>query len=111
MVYMKKGRLPKQRFGRRIHTLLRAGYDKSSEGSLDGLFSDEHIESMRAHGEYLTPGKGMWKTASTLLLLLVAVVISWFMSILSPLIVIGMFYFAYGILASLTGCQPIRRSG
>ncbi|TNE51875.1 MAG: hypothetical protein EP344_16345 [Bacteroidetes bacterium] len=75
-------------------------------GSLDGLFSEGHIKAMREHGKYLTPGKGIWKIGS-MLLLLVAVAISWFMTILSPLIVVGILYYAYGIIARLLGSNPL----
>ena len=79
-------------------------------GSLDQLFNDKHIADMRQHGEYLTPGTGIWKLGNTFLLL-VAVVISWCMSILSPLILGGMAYFAYGILEGLIGTNPLSGTG
>ncbi len=79
-------------------------------GDLDQLFNDQHIADMRQHGEYLTPGTGIWKLGNTFLLL-VAVVISWCMSILSPLILGGMVYFAYGIVEGLVGANPLAGTG
>jgi len=74
-------------------------------GSLDTLFTEEHVDTMRQHGEYLTPGQGLWKTSSKLLLV-VAFVVSWCMSMINPLIIVGVLYYAYGIVASLFGANP-----
>ena len=76
-----------------------------AQGTMEDLFNEKHIAALREHGEYLTPGKGIWKTANSLVLL-VAVVVSWFMSILSPLILFGIFYYAYDILAGLLSANP-----
>lgn len=74
-------------------------------GSLEALFTEDHADAMRQHGEYLTPGQGAWKTSSTLMLV-VAFVISWCMSIVNPLIFVGILYYAYGIVASFFGANP-----
>ncbi|MBL7774381.1 MAG: hypothetical protein JNK89_00170 [Saprospiraceae bacterium] len=79
-------------------------------GSMDKLFNDEHINAMRQHGEYLTPGTGIWKLANSLLLL-VAVAISWLMSVLSPAIVAGILYYAYHILAGMLDANPLEGTG
>lgn len=79
-------------------------------GSLGQLFTESQIQAMRQHGEYLTPGKGIWKIANTFLLA-VAFVISWCMSIISPLIVGGIVYYAYGVVASMVGVNPFAETG
>lgn len=78
---------------------------RSNGGDLGQLFSDEHIEAMRQHGEYLTPGKGFWKTGNTFLLA-VAYFISWCMSMISPLIIVGIGYYVYGIVAQMFEANP-----
>lgn len=85
------------------HSYIQATAKKT--GDLGQLFSEEHILGMRQHGEYLTPGQGFWKTGNTFLLA-VAYVISWCMSMISPLIIGGILYYAYGILAELLGSNP-----
>ena len=79
-------------------------------GKLEELFTEAHAETMRQHGEYLTPGQGFWKIGNTFLLAL-AFFVSWCMSIISPLIIIGILYYAYGILASLMGTNPFADVG
>lgn len=79
-------------------------------GSLEQLFTEDQIKAMRQHGEYLTPGQGFWKTANTFLLA-VAFFVSWCMSIISPLIVGGILYYAYGIVAGLFGANPLADTG
>ena len=74
-------------------------------GDLAHAFSEEHTDAMRQHGEYLTPGKGFWKTGNTFLLA-VAYFISWCMSMISPLIIVGIGYYVYGILANLFESNP-----
>ncbi|MCC6461889.1 MAG: hypothetical protein IT260_15545 [Saprospiraceae bacterium] len=78
--------------------------------SLEQLFTEEHAEAMRQHGEYLAPGQGFWKIGNTFLLAL-AFFVSWCMSIMSPLIIGGILYYAYGILASLLGSNPFADVG
>ncbi|MCK6695024.1 MAG: hypothetical protein L6Q97_23355, partial [Thermoanaerobaculia bacterium] len=41
------------------HSYIQATVKKN--GGLEHLFSKEHEEAMRQHGEYMTPGKGFWK--------------------------------------------------
>lgn len=74
-------------------------------GKFDQLFTEEHMDAMRKHGEYMTPGNGIWKTSSTILLA-VAFVVSWGMSLINPLIVAGILYYAYSIIASFFGSNP-----
>ncbi len=74
-------------------------------GSFDKLFTDEHIASMREHGEYMIPRKGLGKTSNTLLLTM-AFLISWIMSLISPLIVAGIVYYLYLIVIGLLGTMP-----
>lgn len=62
------------------------------KGDYSELFTAEHIDAMRQHGEYMTPGRGIWKSVNTLILI-VAFLVSWAMSLLSP--------FLFGILAFL----------
>lgn len=78
---------------------------KDNGGDMGQLFSNAHTDAMRQHGEYMTPGKGFWKTANTFLLA-VAYFVSWCMSMISPLIIVGIAYYAYSILAELLGSNP-----
>ncbi|HND89188.1 MAG TPA: hypothetical protein PK971_12715, partial [Saprospiraceae bacterium] len=75
------------------------------EGSFSKLFTAEQIEAMRQHGEYLIPGKGFWKTGNAFLLT-VAFVVSWLMSLVSPLIVGGLIYYVYLTITGLLGERP-----
>jgi hypothetical protein len=77
------------------------------EGDYSCLFTDEHIAAMRQHGEYLIPGKGIWKTGNTFLLA-VAFVVSWLMSLVSPLLVAGIVYHIYMIVTGLLGKDPFK---
>lgn len=77
------------------------------EGDFECLFTNEHIEAMRKHGEYLIPGQGFWKTGNTFLLI-VAFIVSWLMSLISAVIVIGIVYNIYMIITGLMGREPFR---
>jgi hypothetical protein len=77
------------------------------KGDLTQMFTAEHIEAMRKHGEYLTPGQGAWKTANTFLLT-IAFLVSWLMSLISPLIVAGIAYYLFDILFGLVGENPLK---
>lgn len=74
-------------------------------GDFNKLFSVEHIEAMRKHGEYVIPGTGVWKTGNAFLLV-VAFVVSWLMSLVSPFIMVGIGYYLYLIGASFLGENP-----
>ncbi len=63
------------------------------------LFSDEHIEHMRSRGEYLIPGKGVIKNFNRLVLI-VAYLSSWIMSLLSPALMIAIAYSIYGLVST-----------
>lgn len=76
------------------------------EGDFNKLFTPDHISSMRQHGEYLTPGQGLWKSANTLLLA-VAFMVSWVMSLISPVIVAGILYYALDTVLGLLGQNPL----
>lgn len=71
-------------------------------GDFTKLFTDEHIAAMRKHGEYFTPGQGIWKIGNTFLIS-VAFVVSWLMSLISPVIVGGIIYYIYTIVIGFTG--------
>lgn len=75
------------------------------EGDFSKLFTPEQIDAMRQHGEYLIPGRGIWKTGNTFLLA-VAFVVSWMMSLVSPLIIGGLIYHIYLIITGLLGERP-----
>lgn len=75
------------------------------EGDFARLFTPEQIDAMRQHGEYLIPGKGIWKTGNTFLLT-VAFAVSWLMSLISPVIVGGLIYHIYLIVTGLLGERP-----
>jgi hypothetical protein len=72
------------------------------KGDFNHLFTNEHIAGMRQHGEYLTPGQGIWKTGNTFLMT-IAFLVSWLMSLISPLIVVGIVYYFYTIITGLVG--------
>jgi hypothetical protein len=76
------------------------------EGDFKRLFTDDHIAAMRQHGEYLIPGQGFWKNLNAFLLT-VAFVVSWLMSLVSPLIVGGILYHLYVIAVGLVGENPL----
>ncbi len=63
-------------------------------GSYDALFTAEHINTMRQHGEYMIPGRGFWKSFNGILLVL-AFLVSWAMSLLSPAIIALVGYLLY----------------
>jgi len=73
-----------------------------TKGDFKQMFTGEQIDAMRKHGEYLIPGQGYVKNANGLLLA-VAFAVSWLMSLISPLIVIGIGYYMYKIVIGLTG--------
>ena len=70
---------------------------KSENGDYDKLFQDEHIDHMRAHGEYLIPGNGFTKMLNRVILI-VGFLISLLMSWLSPFIIGMMGYLAFLLL-------------
>lgn len=76
------------------------------KGDFNQLFTADHIAAMRKHGEYLSPGQGLWKTCNTFLLT-VAFVVSWLMSLISPLIVAGILYYLFDVIVSLIGTNPL----
>lgn len=84
------------------------GYVQSTvkdTGDFQKLFTKEHIDAMRQHGEYMIPGQGFYKTANAFLLG-VAFVVSWVMSLVSPFIVMGIIYHLYLIITGLLGETP-----
>ncbi|GAB4500207.1 MAG: hypothetical protein OHK0019_38300 [Saprospiraceae bacterium] len=76
------------------------------KGDFSQLFTPEHIARLRKHGEYLTPGQGLWKTANTFLLA-VAFVVSWLMSLISPTIVVGILYYLFDVIFGFIGENPL----
>ena len=77
------------------------------EGGYECLFTNDHIDAMRHHGEYLIPGQGFWKTGNAFLLA-VAFVVSWLMSLVSLLIVGGIVHHVYMIITGLLGKEPFK---
>ncbi len=77
------------------------------EGGFECLFTDDHIQAMRKHGEYLIPGQGIWKNYNTFLLT-IAFLVSWVMSLISLLIVTGIVYYVYLIVTGLLGKNPFQ---
>ncbi len=75
-------------------------------GDYSKLFSADHIEGMRKHGEYWVPHTGLLGKNGNMLLLIIAFVVSWLMSLVSPAIVIGIAYCLYLIGASSLGESP-----
>jgi len=76
------------------------------KGDFGQLFTPEHIAGLRKHGEYLTPGQGLWKSANTFLLA-VAFVVSWLMSLISPVIVAGIIYYLFDVIFGFIGENPL----
>lgn len=74
------------------------GYDK--------ILTEEHAASFRQHGEYMIPGVGVWKYIN-LAILAVGFVVSWVMSLISPLIVGGIIYYLYKIITGLLGYNTL----
>ncbi len=82
------------------HSYVQATIKEKSD--FNHLFTNEHIAGMRQHGEYLTPGQGIWKTGNTFLMT-IAFLVSWLMSLISPVIVAGIIYYLYTIITGLVG--------
>lgn len=70
-----------------------------AEGSMDSLFSEEKIESLRSHGDYMMPGTG-WRKSWNTLLVIVGYLVSTIKSFVSPAIVFGIAYFLWRALNS-----------
>ncbi|MBK6997814.1 MAG: hypothetical protein IPH31_24095 [Lewinellaceae bacterium] len=68
----------------------------------------DHIEEMRAQGEYMVPHTGLLGKNGNLILLIISFIVSWLMSLVSPIIVIGIAYCLYLIGASCLGENPLR---
>lgn len=64
------------------------------EGQQGQLFAEEHIEYMRARGEYMFPGAG-WEKMWNQLTLVVAFLISFLMSLVSPAILVALVVGSY----------------
>ncbi len=64
------------------------------EGQQGQLFAEEHIEYMRARGEYMFPGSG-WEKIWNQLTLVVAFLISFLMSLVSPAILVALVVGSY----------------
>lgn len=75
-------------------------------GDFSKLFTPEHIDAMRKHGEYMVPHTGIFGKNGNLVLLIIAFVVSWLMSLVSPFIVTGIAYYMYLIGASFLGENP-----
>lgn len=65
-----------------------------NEGNLEDLFDEEHIDYMRTRGEYLFPGTGWYKVWNQITLV-VAFLISFLMSLVSPALVLIMIFGGY----------------
>ncbi|MBN8679316.1 MAG: hypothetical protein J0M29_13900 [Chitinophagales bacterium] len=70
------------------------------------LFNADHIDAMRKHGEYMVPRKGLLGKTGNLVLLIIAFLVSWAMSLVSPAILIGIGYYIYLIVAGCLGQNP-----
>ena len=75
-------------------------------GDFGKLFSADHIDAMRSHGEYMVPRTGFLGKNGNLGVIIVAFLVSWVMTLISPVIVLGMIYFAYQIVVSCLGLNP-----
>lgn len=70
------------------------------------LFSAEHVDAMRKHGEYMVPRKGILGKPGNLMLLIIAFLVSWAMSLVSPAVLIGIGYYLYLIIVGFLGENP-----
>ncbi|MCC7466100.1 MAG: hypothetical protein IT261_07520, partial [Saprospiraceae bacterium] len=70
------------------------------------LFSTDHVDAMRKHGEYMVPRKGILGKPGNLMLLIIAFLVSWAMSLVSPAVLIGIVYYLYMILIGFLGENP-----
>ncbi len=70
-------------------------------GDFSKLFNVDHIEAMRNHGEYWVPHTGVLGRNGNLFLLITAFIVSWLMSLVSPLIVGGVLYHGFLIFTDL----------
>lgn len=86
------------------HTYVQATAKET--GDFSKLFSKDHIDAMRQHGEYMVPRTGILGKNGNLLLLIIAFVVSWLMSLVSPFILGGIFYYLYLICSSCLGENP-----
>lgn len=77
-------------------------------GDYSKLFSQDHIDAMRQHGEYMIPHTGIFGKNGNLLLLIIAFIVSWLMSLVSPTIVAGIAYCVYMLVAGMLGVEPFR---
>lgn len=75
-------------------------------GSYEQLFTAEHIDTMRQHGEYMIPGRGFWKSFNGVLLF-VAFLVSWLMSLISPAIIAVITYMIYLAAVGMDIVNPI----
>ena len=71
-------------------------------GGYDELFDENKIKHLRNYGDYLIPGQGKLDKLWNTILLITGYLVSWAMSLLSPLITILIFYLLFKSLASLT---------
>lgn len=70
-------------------------------GDFSKLFGVEHIEAMRAQGEYMVPHTGLLGKNGNLFLLITAFIVSWTMSLVSPLIIGGILYYGFHLFTDL----------
>jgi hypothetical protein len=70
------------------------------------LFSTDHVDAMRKHGEYMVPRKGILGKPGNLILLIIAFLVSWAMSLVGPAVLIGIGYYLYLILMGFLGENP-----
>lgn len=66
------------------------------DGNYDELFADEHIDYLRRRGRYLFPGEGIYRVWN-ILTLIVAFFVSLLMSLVSPMVIIGIGYVLHRI--------------
>jgi hypothetical protein len=79
---------------------------KAVGGDYDKLFTETHIDALRQHGEYMIPGRGIWKKFNGLLLI-VSFVVSWAMSLVSLLLIGAVVYFLYLSVVGLGLANPL----
>jgi hypothetical protein len=71
----------------------------------DELFDERKINHLRMYGDYLIPGQGKLDKLWNTFLLVLGYVVSWIMSLLSPVVTVMMFYLLFKVVASVPFLQ------
>ncbi len=79
-------------------------YVQATVKQLDGydeLFQEDKISRLRSYGDYMIPGQGKWEKSWNTTLLMLGYLVSWVMSLLSPIATILIIYLLFRSVASI----------